>query len=58
MLSQDDWAFLNNKDSEKFKIIVRAISATAWNQKVSSSYYIELINKCKIVLQLIENELE
>jgi hypothetical protein len=57
MLNQDDWSFLNNKNDEKFKFIVRAISATAWNQKVSDDYYYELIGKCKIVLQLLEKEL-
>lgn len=58
MLNQDDWSFLNNKNDEKFKFIVRAISATAWNQKVGDGYYSELIGKCKIVLQLLEKELK
>ena len=56
MLNYNDWAFLNNKNDEKFNFIVRAISATAWNLKVSDGYYIELINRCEIVLQLLEKE--
>jgi hypothetical protein len=58
MLNQEDWAFLNNKEDEKFKFIVRAISATAWNQKVSNGYYEELIGRCQVVLQLLEKELK
>ena len=58
MLNHDDWAFLNNKTDEKFKIIVRAFSAAAWIQKISDGYYVELINSIKIVLQLLEKELK
>lgn len=58
MLSHDDWAFLNNKSDEKFKLTVRAFSSAAWNQKISDSYYTELINSTEIVLQLIEKELK
>jgi hypothetical protein len=57
MLNQDDWSFLNDNNDERFKFIVRAISATAWNQKVSDGYYLELIGRCHIVLQLLEKEL-
>ena len=58
MLNKKDFAFLNNKEGTGFKMIVRAISATAFNQKTSNRYYIELINKCDTVLKLIELELE
>lgn len=58
MLNQEDWSFLNNKADEKFKFIVRAISATAWNQKVSGDFYMELIERCESVLKLLDKELE
>ena len=58
MVNENDFAFLNNPEDRRFKIIVRAISATAWNQKVSIQYYHELIGKCADVLQLIEQELK
>ena len=57
MFNEKDFAFLKNTEDEKFKIIVRGISATAWNQKVSNGYYKELINKGHEVLNLIEAEL-
>jgi hypothetical protein len=57
MLNHNDWAFLNNKDDEKFNYIVRAISSTAWNLNVSDDFYIDLISKGEIVLQLIEKEM-
>ncbi|MCK0180476.1 DUF6090 family protein [Flavobacteriaceae bacterium S0862] len=58
MLNHDDWSFLNNKKDEEFKLIVRAFSAAAWNQKISDGYYVELISSIKIVLQLLEKELK
>ncbi len=58
MLNQDDWSFLNDKDDEKFNFIVRAVSATAWNQQVSIDYYIDLIYRCHKVLLLLEKELK
>ena len=58
MLNEKDFAFLNNPEDEKFKIVVRGISATAWNQKVSNEYYKELINNGQEVLDLIEEELK
>ena len=58
MLNEKDFAFLNNKEDPRFKMVVRAISATAFNQKASNAIYFELINKCKTVLKLIDQELE
>ena len=58
MFNENDFAFLNKKDSPEFKLFVRAISATAFNQKASNAYYLELINSCETVLQLIDNELK
>lgn len=58
MLNESDFSFLNNKEDPRFKMIVRAISATAFNQKASNSTYLDLIGKCDTVLQLIEQELK
>ena len=58
MLSENDFSFLNNKEDRRFKILVRAISATAFNQKASNAYYSELISRCDTVLQHIEEELK
>jgi len=58
MLPDQDFAFLNNKEDPGFKILVRAISATAFNQKVRTAYYSELIGRCDKLLQLIDEELK
>jgi hypothetical protein len=58
MLNENDFSFLNNKEDQRFKIFVRAISATAFNQTASNAYYNDLISKCDIVLQLIDEELK
>jgi len=58
MLNENDFSFLNNKEDRRFKIFVKAISATAFNQRASNAYYSELISKCKPVLQLINQELK
>jgi hypothetical protein len=58
MLNENDFAFLNNRDDRRFKILVRAISATAFNQKTSNRYYDELISRCDTVLKLIDQELK
>ena len=58
MLNKNDFSFLNNKEDRKFKIFVRAISATAFNQKVNNAFYLELINRCDKVLRLIDKELK
>jgi hypothetical protein len=58
MLNETDFAFLNDKEDRKFKILVRAISAAAFNQNVHSAYYHELIRKCDTVLQHIDQELK
>lgn len=58
MLNEYDYSFLNNKENPGFKMLVRAISATAFNQKASNATYIELISRCHEVLQLIEQELK
>jgi hypothetical protein len=39
-------------------MLVRAISATAFNQKASNGIYMELISKCDKVLQRIDQELK
>ena len=58
MLNENDFSFLNNKEDRRFKVFVRAISATAFNQSASNAYYLELINKCSLVLTLIDQELK
>ncbi|VAV84924.1 hypothetical protein MNBD_BACTEROID02-1532, partial [hydrothermal vent metagenome] len=58
MLNKNDFAFLNNKEDPRFKILVRAISATAFNQTASNAYYNDLISKCNTVLSLIDQELK
>lgn len=57
MLNEKDFSFLNDKEDPGFKIIVRAISAAAFNQKVNNAYYLELIKECEKVLERIEQEL-
>lgn len=58
MMNETDYSYMNDKDDPRFKLLVRAISATAFNQKASNAYYLELIGKCEIVLRKIEEELE
>ena len=58
MLNETDFAFMNTKEDPRFKMIVRAISATAFSQKASNTYYLELISKCETVLEHIERELK
>lgn len=58
MLNENDFSFLNNKEDRRLKILVRAISATAFNQKVNNGYYLKLIRKCDRVLRLIDQELK
>jgi len=58
MLNENDFSFLNNKEDRRFKIFVKAIAATAFNQRASNGYYLELINRCDNVLQHIEQELK
>ncbi|WP_223033791.1 DUF6090 family protein [Hanstruepera marina] len=58
MITEKDFEFLNNQSSEEFQILVRAISATAFNQKVRNMYYQDLIKKCHTTLQHINIELE
>lgn len=57
MLNENDFAFLNNKEDPSFKMFVKAISATAFNQSASNGYYIDLIHSCETVLQHIDQEL-
>ena len=57
MFNENDYAFLNNKDSEDFKLFVRAMSSVAFYQKVNNSYRLELIGKCRKVLTSIDQEL-
>ena len=58
MLNKNDYSFLNNKNDPRFKMVVKAISATAFNQNVHSAYYGELISRCDNVLKLINQELK
>ena len=58
MLNESDYSFLNDPDDERFKIVVRGISATAWNQKVSNEYYNELIEKGGQVLAQLDRALK
>ncbi len=58
MLNENDFSFLNDKEDPRFKMIVKAIAATAFNQKASEGYYLVLIDRCKEVLQLIDQELK
>ena len=57
MLSAEDYSFLNKPNDPEFKLLVRAISATAFNQKVRNQYYEELIKNCHSLLSLIDAEL-
>ena len=43
MVTDKDFAFLNQPNNPQFEILVRAISATAFNQSARSAYYEELI---------------
>ena len=57
MVSHKDFDFINNKKSEEFQILIRAITATAFNQKVRNAYYENLVQKCDSVLLEINTEL-
>ncbi|NNF02582.1 MAG: hypothetical protein HKN22_07840 [Bacteroidia bacterium] len=57
MLSEEDYAFLNDKNDPGFKILVRAISGTAFNQKVRNVYYENMIARCDKVLKQIDDEI-
>lgn len=58
MLNENDFSFLNDPENPGFKMIVRAISATAFNQKASDGFYLTLISRCDEVLEQIEQELK
>jgi len=58
MVNEQDFAFINEKDNPQFEILVRAISATAFNQSVRTAYYEQLIARCHKVLNVIDKELE
>jgi|TARA_R110000737_G_scaffold348572_1_gene382721 hypothetical protein len=58
MLNEKDFAFINNREDPKFKILIRAISAAAFNQSVYSSYYHKLIKRSGAVLKRIDQELK
>ena len=58
MLNETDYAFLNDKNDPRFKMIVRAISATAFVQKASDAIYEGLIKRCDTLLQHIDKELK
>lgn len=58
MLNASDYAFLNDKDDPRFKYVVRAISAAAFQQQANNAFYHELISRCRAVLQQIDGELK
>ncbi len=58
MLNEDDFFFLNDKNSEEFKLFIRAISSVAFYQKVNNGYRLDLIKKCETVLNSINQELK
>ena len=57
MLNESDWEFLNHPEDERFKIVIRAMSACAWTQKAADDYYKDLLIHCKETLKLIDKEL-
>ena len=57
MFNESDFAFLNKKESQEFKLFVRAMSSVAFYQKVNNGYRSELIRKCHKVLKSIDQEL-
>jgi len=57
MLTEQGYAFLNDPNNPKFQLLVRALSATAFNQNVRNLYYEELIQKCDTLLRQIDAEL-
>lgn len=57
MVNEQDLSFLNERDGQGFKVLVRAISATAFNQQVRNGYYATLIRKDEQLLRRIEEEL-
>jgi hypothetical protein len=57
MFNENDFAFLNKKDSPEFKLFVRAMASVAFYQKVNNSYREKLIKKCDVVLKSIDQEL-
>jgi hypothetical protein len=57
MLNESDYAFLNDKEDRRFKLLVRAISAAAFNQKVNITFYEDLIDRCHLLLERLEQEL-
>jgi hypothetical protein len=54
MLNKTDYEFLNHPEDEKYKIVIRAISACAWTQKAANDYYSLLLIHCKEVLTQID----
>lgn len=58
MLNATDYAFLNDKEDPRFKMIIRAISATAFVQKASDRIYLELVTRCDTLLKQIDEELK
>lgn len=58
MLNEQDFSFLNNKEDPRFKMVVKAIAATAFNQNVNNMFYKQLIVLCETVLKQIEQELK
>jgi hypothetical protein len=58
MLNKSDYEFLNHPEDEKFKIVIRAMSACAWTQKAANDYYSLLLIHCKAVLIQIDQALK
>ena len=57
MLTDKEWSFLNDKESNEFKLFERAFASIAWSLNVSNTYYKDLISNCNVVLIDIEKEL-
>lgn len=58
MLNANDFSFLNDQEDRRFKILVRAISSAAFNQKVNTDFHARMIMRCKEVLDQIDKELQ
>lgn len=56
MFGKNDLIFLNDKNDPRFQLLVRAISATAFNQSAGNAIYAALIERCRIVIEQIEND--
>ncbi len=58
MLSENEWAYMNDPESEEFKLLMRALTSIGWTLSVSNDYYGELIKACEEVLMVIDKKVE